>query len=256
MKNLTLCVIIIIALFGASCTSKRQITYLQDIANTKAETFTADENSLYKLKAQDVLFVKIVTSNPEVNTLFNISEQSVQGGVFNNEADQYLKGFVINNNGDIQLPIIGKINVINKDIEQAQEVIYTKATEFLKEPTVYVKLLSFKYSVMGEVRSAGMYRNFNNKLNVMEAISRAGDITDYGDRKRIVVIRPTEVGSQVFRLDLTDKNILSSPGFNLYPNDVVYVEPLKSKSFKLNIPVASLFLTSISTLILILNLVK
>ena len=90
----------------------------------------------------------------------------------------------------------------------------------------------------------------------MEAISRAGDITDYGDRKRIVVIRPTEVGSQVFRLDLTDKNILSSPGFNLYPNDVVYVEPLKSKSFKLNIPVASLFLTSISTLILILNLVK
>jgi len=256
MKNLTLCVIIIIALFGASCTSKRQITYLQDIANTKAEIFTADENSLYKLKAQDVLFVKIVTSNPEVNTLFNISEQSVQGGVFNNEADQYLKGFVINNNGDIQLPIIGKINVINKDIEQAQEVIYTKATEFLKEPTVYVKLLSFKYSVMGEVRSAGMYRNFNNKLNVMEAISRAGDITDYGDRKRIVVIRPTEVGSQVFRLDLTDKNILSSPGFNLYPNDVVYVEPLKSKSFKLNIPVASLFLTSISTLILILNLVK
>jgi len=256
MKNLTLCVIIIIALFGARCTSKRQITYLQDIANTKAEIFTADENSLYKLKAQDVLFVKIVTSNPEVNTLFNISEQSVQGGVFNNEADQYLKGFVINNNGDIQLPIIGKINVINKDIEQAQEVIYTKATEFLKEPTVYVKLLSFKYSVMGEVRSAGMYRNFNNKLNVMEAISRAGDITDYGDRKRIVVIRPTEVGSQVFRLDLTDKNILSSPGFNLYPNDVVYVEPLKSKSFKLNIPVASLFLTSISTLILILNLVK
>ena len=256
MKNLTLCVIIIVAFFGASCTSKRQITYLQDIANTKAEIFTADENSLYKLKAQDVLFVKIVTSNPEVNTLFNISEQSVQGGVFNNEADQYLKGFVINNNGDIQLPIIGKINVINKDIEQAQEVIYTKATEFLKEPTVYVKLLSFKYSVMGEVRSAGMYRNFNNKLNVMEAISRAGDITDYGDRKRIVVIRPTEVGSQVFRLDLTDKNILSSPGFNLYPNDVVYVEPLKSKSFKLNIPVASLFLTSISTLILILNLVK
>ena len=256
MKNLTLCVIIIVAFFGASCTSKRQITYLQDIANTKAETFTADENSLYKLKAQDVLFVKIVTSNPEVNTLFNISEQSVQGGVFNNEADQYLKGFVINNNGDIQLPIIGKINVINKDIEQAQEVIYTKATEFLKEPTVYVKLLSFKYSVMGEVRSAGMYRNFNNKLNVMEAISRAGDITDYGDRKRIVVIRPTEVGSKVFRLDLTDKNILASPGFNLYPNDVVYVEPLKSKSFKLNIPVASLFLTSISTLILILNLVK
>ena len=256
MKNLTLCVIIIIALFGASCASKKQITYLQDIANIKVENFQNSTDALYKLNKQDVLYIKIVTTNPEVNTLFNLSDQSAQGNVINGEVDQYIKGFIIDNNGDIELPIIGKVNVVYKNIEQAKDAIYSKATQFLKEPTVYVKLLSFKYSVMGEVQRPGMYRNFNNKLNVLEAISRAGDISDHGDRKRVVVIRPTETGSQVFRLDLTDKNILASEGFNLYPNDVIYVEPLKSKAMRLNIPVASLLLTSISTLILILNFVK
>lgn len=256
MRNISLYIIAIFLLVATGCASKKQITYLQDIANTKVENFENSSDALYKLNKQDVLYIKMVTSNPEVNTLFNISDQSTQGNIINGEVDQYIKGFIIDNNGDVELPILGKINVAYKNIEEAKEAIYSKATEFLKEPTVYVKLLSFKYSVMGEVRVAGMYRNFNNKLNVLEAISRAGDITDHGDRKRVVVIRPTESGSQVFRLDLTDKNILASAGFNLYPNDVIYVEPLKSKAMRLNIPVASLLLTSITTLILILNFAK
>ena len=106
---------------------------------------------------------------------------------------------------------------------------------------------------MSELRT---FNNFNTQLTVLEAISMAGDITDYGNRKKVLVLRPSSDGTKTFRLNLTDRSILASDGFFLLPNDIIYVEPIKSKSFKINIPTVSLAFTSISTLILILNFIK
>ena len=118
---------------------------------------------------------------------------------------------------------------------------------------VIVKLVSFKFSVLGEVGRPGTYSNFNNQLTVLEAISMAGDITDFGNRRQVLVLRPTKEGTKTFRLNLTDISILTSDGFFLLPNDIVYVEPIKSKMLKINLSTISLLLTGISTLILILN---
>jgi polysaccharide export outer membrane protein len=141
-------------------------------------------------------------------------------------------------------------------MDEAISSIRKRADQFLKDATVIVKLISFKVSVIGEVNRPGTYNNFNSQLTVLEAVSMAGDITDYGDRKRVLVLRPSAEGTRSFRLDLTSKNILTSDGFFLLPNDIIYVEPIKNKTFRINMPTISLAFTSISTLILVLNFIN
>lgn len=141
-------------------------------------------------------------------------------------------------------------------MDEAITSIRQRADQYLKDATVIVKLISFKVSVIGEVNRPGTYNNYNNQLTVLEAISLAGDITDYGNRKEVLILRPSSGGTKTFRLDLTNKNILTSDGFFLLPNDIIYVEPIKTKSFRMNMSTISLAFTSISTLILVLNYIN
>jgi polysaccharide biosynthesis/export protein len=108
--------------------------------------------------------------------------------------------------------------------------------------------------VIGEVNRPGSFSNYNNQLTVLEAIGMAGDITDFGDRKKVLVVRPTKEGTFTYRINLQDKNLLQSEGYFLLPNDIVIVEPIRSKPFQLNLPTTSLIITTtistISTLIL------
>jgi len=199
--------------------------------------------------------------SPEVNVLFIPSKagNSIQSGTQQNYGQlsgQYLNGFQVDLSGDVTLPIIGKVALAGNSLKQAREIIQAKADQYLKEATVKVKLLSFKVTVLGEVKNPGVYYNYNNQMTVLDGISMASGVTDYGRIQKVLVLRPTDKGSKTFRLDLTNKQFLSSEAFFLQPNDVVYVEPDKYKNVKLNSPVYSLFLSTISSLILILNVVK
>ena len=126
--------------------------------------------------------------------------------------------------------------------------------------TVECKLLSFKFTVIGEVKAPGTYVNYNNYLTVLEAIGRAGGVGDYGNRNKVLVVRPMDKGTKTFRLDLQDKKILASEAYFLLPNDVVIVEPLKQKIFNMNLPTFSFILGSslsaITTTILLINYLK
>ena len=129
-----------------------------------------------------------------------------------------------------------------------------------KNSVVECKLLSFKYTVIGEVKAPGSYINYNNYLTVIEAIGRAGGVGDFGNRNRILVVRPIDKGTKTYRLNLQDKNILSSEAYFLLPNDVVIVEPMNQKIFNLNIPtisfVISTFTATISMTLLLFNYLK
>jgi polysaccharide export outer membrane protein len=118
-------------------------------------------------------------------------------------------------------------------------------------------LLSFKFTVIGEVRAPGSYLNYNNYLTVIEAIGRAGGVGDFGNRDRVLVVRPYDKGTKTFRLNLQDKSILTSEAYFLLPNDVVIVEPMKQKIFNLNLPTISFFITTglaaITTTLLLIN---
>lgn len=252
-------VFIFLSLFGfiiISCTQQRQLVYLQGIDQASDSGFFAKVQPDYKIQKQDILYIKIYTLNQEVSDLINQTAANYQQNLYQNETSLFINGYSVNDSGYVEIPVLGRIMVLNKTIDECIESVRNRADLYLKDATIIVKLISFKVTVVGEVNRPGVYRNFNNQLTVLEAISMAGDITDYGDRKKILVLRPSKEGTYTFRLDLTNKNLLTSDGFFLLPNDIVYVQPIKSKIFRLNVATYSFVLSTITTLILVLNFIR
>ncbi|MFO7369550.1 MAG: polysaccharide biosynthesis/export family protein [Bacteroidales bacterium] len=239
-----------------SCTSHRQLVYLRNADSLSTENFYPKQRPEYRIQTRDIMYIKIYSLNQDMSNMINQTIGSYQQNLFQNETSLFINGYTVSDSGNIEIPVLGKIKVEGKTMDEAIESIKLRAAQYLKDATVIVKLISFKFSVIGEVNRPGTYNNFNSQLTVLEAISMAGDITDYGNRKEILVLRPTSNGTRSFRLDLTSRQILTSDGFYLLPNDMVYVEPIKNKTFRLNMPTISLAFTSISTLILILNFIN
>jgi polysaccharide export outer membrane protein len=243
-----------------SCKPNKDLIYLNNITDQEEQTGLPGPVPVYLVKTADNLYIDIQTTDPEINVLFNPTKGlGTTGGTqqnFGQESSQYLNGFLVDIEGNVNLPIIGKVAVAGMSLPQVQDAVQLSADEYLKEAVVRVRLLSFKVTVMGEVKSPGVYYNYSDNLTILEGISLANGETDYSSIKKVLVLRPTPSGSQSYRLDLTNKSFLASPAFFLQPNDVVYVEPDKNKSVKINAPMYSLFLSTVSTLILVLNVVE
>ncbi len=239
-----------------SCTSHKQLVYLGNVDSVSADNFFPKNRPDYRIQTRDILYIKVYSLNEEMSNLINQTVGSYQQNLYQNETSLFINGYTVSDSGYVEIPILGRIHVEDKTVNEATNAIRTRAGQYLKDVTVIVKLVSFKFSVIGEVNRPGTYNNYNNQLTVLEAISMAGDITDYGNRKKVLVLRPASTGTHTFRLDLTKKDILSSDGFYLLPNDIVYVEPIHTKTFRINTPTISLLLTSISTLILVLNFIS
>lgn len=254
MKSYTLITFVVLFALLSSCTRYKDIVYLQPNSNV-----TVDSNNsftynvpMYKIQKRDILFIKIISMNKEVTEIINTTP-SYSANIYNNEASFYIYGYNVNDSGKVEIPIVGEVSVVDKTLEEAKHAIIQQTKTILKDPTVIVKLISFKFSVLGEVLRPGIYTNFNNQLTVLEAISQAGDISPYGNRRKVMVIRSSEGITKTYRFDLTDVNILKSKGFYLLPNDIVYVEPLKSSNFRNNVPIYSLMLGTLTTFLLVLN---
>jgi polysaccharide biosynthesis/export protein len=255
-RFITLSILSSIIISFTSCTSHRQLVYLKNVDSVSGNNFYPKNPPVYRIQNRDILYIKIYSLNEEMSDLINQSIGSYQQNLFQTETSLFINGYTVSDSGYVEIPILGKVAVVNKTLDEAIASIRERAMVYLKDATIIAKIISFKVSVLGEVNRPGTYTNFNNQLTVLEAISMAGDITDYGNRKKILVLRPSKNGTETFRLDLTNKKILSSDGVFLLPNDIVYVEPIQSKSFRINIPTFTLVLTSITTLILVLNFIK
>jgi len=240
-------------LLTSSCTRYKNLVLLQE-EDGKKDLFTATPPD-YRIQKRDVLYVRIISLNTEITQAIN-STSVISTNQFTNDASLFIYGYNVSDYGFVEIPIIGRVDVLDKTMEEAKEAIEDKASIILKDATVVVKLISFKYSVIGEVNKPGVYQNYNNQLTVLEAISNAGDISPYGDRRKILVIRPGTEGTKTFRINLTSDKILASEGFFLLPNDIVYVEPVKSFNFRNNIPVYTLLFTTITTFVLVLNYIN
>ena len=147
------------------------------------------------------------------------------------------------------MPILEKIMVENLTVKEARIAIQNKANETLKEPDVLIKLASFKVTILGEVNRPGIISYYNNQTTILEALGKAGDLTDYGNRENVLIIRPTQNGSQSYRVDLTNKKLISSSNYFIKPNDVIIVEPLKAKGTHLFAQDYGTFISVISSTI-------
>jgi polysaccharide export outer membrane protein len=249
-------IIIVLLLIGSACTTQKELIYLSNLDTVSTPNFFPYTYPDYRIQKRDILYIRFITLNNELSDILNVGSGRYATQLYQNETSLYINGYTVNDSGNVTIPILGQVNVLGMTIDEATRNIQGKADIYLKDATVILKLISFKVTVIGEVNRPGTYTNFNNQLTVLEAIGMASDITDYGNRQQVLVVRPNPEGTSTYRINLQDKNLLLSEGFFLLPNDIVIVAPIKSKSFRLNIPTLTLFLSGLSTLILILSFIQ
>ena len=235
----------------SSCIQSRYACYMQnEIVN--GEIFK-NSPAEYKIQSHDVLYIKIKGMNNEVAEQFNMDNTFVSS--YNNESGSYINGYLVNNSGYIELPVLGIIKAAGKTTQEIQQLICEKAGTYIKNVLVIVRLAGFKITIFGEVQNPGVY-NITDRINIFELLTMAGDITDYGNKKKALLIRKTNEGSQTFTINLTENKIISSDFYYLQPNDLIYIQPIKTKYLKKNITNATGILPVISTLILITNFIR
>jgi polysaccharide biosynthesis/export protein len=237
-------------LLATSCTTQKKLAYLNNLPETGGvETFAMDIPD-YRIQYRDILYITIKAMTPDGSINDYLSSFARTGGAFTqSEAGQYLYGFDVTSTGNILLPVIGPLKVSGSTLEEVRAIVQSGANKHFNNSIVECKLLSYKFTVIGEVKAPGTFINYNNYLTVLEAIGRAGGINDFGRRDKILVVRPVEGGTKTFTLNLQDKSILSSEAYFLLPNDVVIVEPESKKIFNLNLPTYSFIITMATSLL-------
>jgi len=247
----TLLILSVVLLVASSCASQKKLAYLNNLPETGGEGTFAMTIPEYKIQPRDILYITVKAMTPEgtINDFLFSSRNTSGSNITQGESGGYLYGYDVSLQGEILIPVIGSIKVTGLTLEETRKLIQEAADKVFKNSTVECKLLSFKFTVIGEVRVPGTYVNYNNYLTILEAIGRAGGISDFGRRDRILVIRPFEGGTKTFRLNLQDKQILSSDAYFLLPNDVVIIEPESKKIFNLNLPTFSFILTGLTSAI-------
>jgi polysaccharide biosynthesis/export protein len=240
--NLKFLYIGIFTLFMFSCVPQRKVIYLQGTS----EDLIAYKKIQYTIHAHDVLLITISSLNPQVSEFFNLKQDKDKG------AD----GYMVNDLGYIYLPVLDSLFVKGQTTAQIQSNLQRAIREHVTDATVVVKMANFNVTVLGEVGNPGHLSFQGEEINILQAIGMAGDISDFGNKKKVRLIRKEGEGNKFINLDLTDRAIMNSPYFYLQPNDVIYVEPLKAKNFKLNISQLSLVVGLASLFFLVLNVVK
>lgn len=265
MNRIFLIICLLVCLTG--CKTQEKINYIQDVEPGVAQPIESRQSII--IQPKDMLSIIVSTKDPELAAIFNLSVQANRAGVpiFSSAYNQYLSGYVVDNNGDIDFPVLGKIHAAGLSRWALQEKITHELTErdLLKDMVVTIEFMNFKVSVLGEVKNPGTYSIEGDKVTVLEAIAMAGDLTIYGLRDEVYVIREENGERQNFKLDLRSKEIFNSPAYYLRQNDIIYVQPNEVRagqstinqnsvrSISLWLSISSL-LTSIA--ILIVNLVK
>lgn len=251
--------LMIFTIIFSSCKSYRDYTFLQNRVYSEDIEATNQYAFDHIIKVEDNLYVNIVSSNIELNKIYNPSlaggTESASNIRFDSETGQYINGFRVDEEGNIDLPVIGKVQVIGLNLEQCEDKIKNKTNEFLKEVNVRVRLLNYKITVLGEVNSPDVYYNFGGyNFTILDALAKAGGVTNYADIKKVVVLRPTERGQKSFDLDLSNTTVITSMGYFLYPNDVVIVNPSKRKNIQLRNPYYNVVLPTLTVAILLVSL--
>jgi len=250
------------ALFGVlftSCASREKLAYYQDIKNLPSSEMT---NYNPTLKADDLLLIFISSPDPELSTPFNLSTISLAGGVTAGVSNVENPGgqiryqtYLIDNNGFIQFPVIGNIKLGGLSREEALQTMKTALKKYIQEPIVNLRILNYKVTVQGEVARPGTFSSLTERITLPEAISMAGDMTIYGKRDNVLIIRETNGQKTYNFVDMTKSEFINSPFYYLSQNDLVVVEPNKTKMNASAVgPNISVILSSVSLLITVVAL--
>ena len=217
----------VFALLAASCSNTEQIAYIHDAQRDSAFALRGEFSA--GIQANDLLSIYVESETPESTIQFNqeTNKIAVVNGSVMNPGHSAVSGYLVNHDGDIIFPVLGKMHVVGLTHNELAALIESrlKAEGHITDPTVTVKLMNFKVSVLGDVTRPGQLVVQGERLTIFEALSMVGDLTIYGQRHNVTIIREENGIRTIGEIDLSSKKVFDSPYYYLHQNDVVYVEP-------------------------------
>jgi polysaccharide export outer membrane protein len=253
-----------------SCNSYKNIAYFKDVPDSARISVPTVNYEDLKIQPGDILSVTIQTIDADANAIFNqmpsstiaqtsggtpgLSSSSVQSGVSSNVSPATYSGYLVNKEGVIQIPLVGAIRVGGLSTEAATDTVQKAVERLFKKPVVSVRFANLRVNVFGEVLRPGVYILPNEKSSIMDALVMAGDLTIYGKRDNVLLIRDSAGVKNFIRFNLNSKDIVNKDFFYLKQNDFIYVEPDKSKAAQLDIARTGTYavIVSIATLLIVI----
>lgn len=254
MKTTHLQITILLFISLTSCVTNKKLTYLQYEGN-RNETIVSVTPSAYTIQPYDNLFIRVVTPDPKWSDMFNTLPATV-GGITMTEQSADMLSYTVDGNGEIQLPYAGRFIVKGKTLEIVKTELETALKAYIADAVVMIKMVNNYVSIIGEVQHPGRYPIYKDRMNIFQALAMAGDLSDYSNRQKIQLIRQTPVGNSIKEFSLNDRSIMATEFFYVMPNDVIYAQPMKGKFFQLNAFPYAVILSSITTFILLWNVLK
>ena len=251
----------ILSIVFASCSSNRNLVYFSNIDSSPNYKQEINNRTEPIIQSNDLLSITVNSLNPESNLLFNNSILLPSSNTLSNTETtrKASEGYLVDKEGFIKFPVIGNVHLGGLTRSEAIKVLTTRLEESVKKPIVNISFINFRITVLGEVNKPSSFLIPTEHISLLEVIGIAGDLTPYGKRENVLVIREKEGVRTLAHLNLTDKDVFKSPYFYLQQNDIVYVQPDKARSLQassrtINLPIylsiASIVVFLVSTIVL------
>ncbi len=260
--NRCLLLVLLMAIGFTSCIPHKDTLYLQ----TKEQALDSlqlmtEQHKPYRVQINDILSIRVKALDQESVSILNPAGDENLNASSSERA--YFDGFTVDDHGNINIPSLGEINVLGYTTKEIQDIVETKLLEEQFKETanlfVTVKLAGLRYTTMGEIGGPGTKTLFQERVNIFEAIANSGEIPVTGNKKDVLIIRQYPQGQQIHHVDLTDINVMQSPYYYVQPNDIIYIKPLKQKSWgtgttlRENLTSVITVLSVVTTTILLIN---
>lgn len=225
---------VLLAMTFASCVPQKKMLYLKDaemLTENVSKDYVNDRAVNYRLQPGDNLFIRVMNTIDERSAAALMGDSGGSRMYYSSDAAIYLQSYTLDEEGCIEMPLTGKISLKNLTVDEAKERLQIELDKYVNQTTIIVKLSNFNLTLLGEVTRPGMYKVYQSQINLFEAISLAGNMTNFAKKSDVRIIRQTDDGSEIITVDMGQADILSSPYYYLKPNDIIYVEPLKIKQW-------------------------
>lgn len=220
-------IIVCTIIMMTSCTTSKEVVYFQDEKISKSDQTSLSSDLIYK--PNDLLTINVSGLDPDAVRPFNLPVVAYSNSVLSAQGNLKMQTYLIDINGNIEFPVLGTIKLEGLTRTAATALLKEKLTEYLKDPIVNIRLANFTVTVLGEVNNPGTYTIQDERISLIEALGLAGDLTIYGKRDNIFLIREDNGIKRFTKFDLTSIKVVNSQNYYLTQNDVIYVEPNKSK---------------------------
>lgn len=238
--------LLVLFITHSSCSNTRKLNYFNDL-NEKSDFSVAKVGASQNIVKGDIFYILVNSADLSSDAVFNAVNTGANS-----------PGYLVEEDGTFSFPRLGKILAAGKTKAMLKEELEQKLQNYLKDPAITIRNLNFRITVLGEVAKPGIYSTLNDRMTLLEAIGQAGDLSDFGKRENVLLIRESDQEQQYFRINLNDRSSIKEEFYYLRPNDVLYVEPIQSKRFRSSnlSQVGPLTISTISFLLSVLFLFK